>query len=336
MQRAAAVSLSTLLALLVPTIPIAAQAPTKPLTVEAIFAHGPLIGNLPEDLSWSPDGQHFTYLDGGELIDLDPGSGKPHVLVSRAKMASLRGTAPRSRTATIELATESRATSGRPTPSIFSSTPTAACGCTTWATVPGFKSASPAKGPATIPSSRPTANPSRSCAITAWPCCISGSGNPHLRSCTITQRDHPQRRSGLGLRRRTRHPQQLLLVARLKESRVPADERDRRTAVSAFQTGFRPTPRCTCSATRSPAIPIPMCAWAWSAQAAAKARGSNCQSSPARTTFPASDGSIAKRIWIEIVTRDHKHRTIYFADAASGQAHSGSRNRPTKVPRRKL
>ncbi len=89
MQRAAAVSLSTLIALLVPTIPIAAQAPTKPLTVEAIFAHGPLIGNLPEDLSWSPDGQHFSYMDGGELIDLDPGSGKPHVLVSRAKMASL-------------------------------------------------------------------------------------------------------------------------------------------------------------------------------------------------------------------------------------------------------
>ena len=28
-------------------------------------------------------------MDGGELIDLDPGSGKPHVLVSRAKMASL-------------------------------------------------------------------------------------------------------------------------------------------------------------------------------------------------------------------------------------------------------
>ena len=89
MQRAAALSLSTLLALSFSILPIAAQAPVKPLTVEAIFAHGPLIGNLPEDLSWSPDSQHLSYMDGGELIDLDPGSGKPHVLVSRAKMASL-------------------------------------------------------------------------------------------------------------------------------------------------------------------------------------------------------------------------------------------------------
>jgi dipeptidyl-peptidase-4 len=72
-----------------------AQAAQKPLTVEAIFAHGPLVGEPPEDLTWSPDGKHLTYLDGGELIDLAPGldggSGKPNVLVSRAKMAMLDG-----------------------------------------------------------------------------------------------------------------------------------------------------------------------------------------------------------------------------------------------------
>jgi dipeptidyl-peptidase-4 len=72
--------------------PIAAQAPQKALTVEAIFAHGPLIGRPPSELTWSPDGKHLTYLDGGELIDLDPGTGKPHVMVSRAKLASLFGT----------------------------------------------------------------------------------------------------------------------------------------------------------------------------------------------------------------------------------------------------
>lgn len=65
----------------------------KPLTVETIFAHGPLIGHPPEGLTWSPDGKHLTYLDGGELIDLDPGTGKPHVFVSRAKLASLSGAA---------------------------------------------------------------------------------------------------------------------------------------------------------------------------------------------------------------------------------------------------
>jgi dipeptidyl-peptidase 4 len=65
----------------------------KPLTVESIFAHGPLIGHPPEGLNWSPDGKQLTYLDGGELVDLDPGTGKPHVLVSRAKLASLSGAA---------------------------------------------------------------------------------------------------------------------------------------------------------------------------------------------------------------------------------------------------
>jgi dipeptidyl-peptidase 4 len=72
-------------------IPVVAQTPAVPLTVEKIFSHGPLIGKLPEDLTWSPDGQHLTYLDGGELIDIDPGSGKPHVMVSRAKIASIAG-----------------------------------------------------------------------------------------------------------------------------------------------------------------------------------------------------------------------------------------------------
>ena len=89
---------------------LAAQNPAdqvagKPLTVEAIFAHGPLIGHPPEDLTWSPDGKHLTYLDGGELIDLGSGLGpeavpgqaaqqlKPHVLVSRAKLAALSGDA---------------------------------------------------------------------------------------------------------------------------------------------------------------------------------------------------------------------------------------------------
>jgi len=65
----------------------AAQAPT--LTVEEIYSHGSIIGDLPAGQTWSPDSKHLTYLDGGELIDLDPASGKPHVLVSRAKLASL-------------------------------------------------------------------------------------------------------------------------------------------------------------------------------------------------------------------------------------------------------
>jgi dipeptidyl-peptidase-4 len=66
-----------------------AQATGKRLTVEDIYAHGPITGSSPQGLTWSPDGEHLTYMDGGELIDLDPGTGKPHILVSRAKLTSL-------------------------------------------------------------------------------------------------------------------------------------------------------------------------------------------------------------------------------------------------------
>jgi dipeptidyl-peptidase-4 len=66
-----------------------AQEDPKSLTVEAIFAHGGILGTPPTGLAWSPDGEHLTYLDGGELIDLDPGAKKPHILVSHEKLATL-------------------------------------------------------------------------------------------------------------------------------------------------------------------------------------------------------------------------------------------------------
>jgi dipeptidyl-peptidase 4 len=70
--------------------PAAAQStPQKPLTVEAIYGHGSLIGQTPNQLTWSPDGKHLTYLDDGALLDLDIGTGKGHVLVSRDKLALL-------------------------------------------------------------------------------------------------------------------------------------------------------------------------------------------------------------------------------------------------------
>ncbi len=90
-MRKAATLFSAVAALALAALPITAQAPEKPLTVDAIFAHGPLIGQPPDQLTWSPDGKHLTYLDGGELIDVDPATGKTHVLVSAAKMENLDG-----------------------------------------------------------------------------------------------------------------------------------------------------------------------------------------------------------------------------------------------------
>ena len=53
----------------------AASARPSRSRVEAIFARA-LVGQPPEQLTWSPDGKHLTYIDGGELVDLDPASGQ--------------------------------------------------------------------------------------------------------------------------------------------------------------------------------------------------------------------------------------------------------------------
>jgi dipeptidyl-peptidase-4 len=91
LTRAAALLSAVFVAIALASHSAAAQAPQKQLTVEDLFAHGPLVPKAPETLAWSPDGKHLTYLDGGELMDVDPVTGKVHVMVSAAKMASLDG-----------------------------------------------------------------------------------------------------------------------------------------------------------------------------------------------------------------------------------------------------
>ncbi len=69
--------------------------PTKPLTIEAIFAPGGLTGRGPETLEWSPDGTKLSYVqrddkgENGELWYVDAATGKKDVLVSAARLASL-------------------------------------------------------------------------------------------------------------------------------------------------------------------------------------------------------------------------------------------------------
>jgi len=93
LTRLLGIALSAAVAVWLVPVEGRAQAAPKQLTVDAIYGHGSLVGTAPGQLTWSPDGKHLTYLDGGELIDLDPGSGKPHTLVSRAKLSALAGAA---------------------------------------------------------------------------------------------------------------------------------------------------------------------------------------------------------------------------------------------------
>jgi dipeptidyl-peptidase-4 len=72
------------------------QAAPAALTVEAIFSHGPLVPDPPPQLSWSPDGKRLIYEDDGDLLELPAApaerSRKPQVLVSRATLAAIAGT----------------------------------------------------------------------------------------------------------------------------------------------------------------------------------------------------------------------------------------------------
>jgi dipeptidyl-peptidase 4 len=60
-----------------------------PLTVEAIFGHEPLTGTPPDGVTWSPDSKLLSYLEGGELIGVEAATGQRKVLVSQSRLAAL-------------------------------------------------------------------------------------------------------------------------------------------------------------------------------------------------------------------------------------------------------
>jgi dipeptidyl-peptidase-4 len=73
--------------------------PTKPLTLDAIYQPGGLVGRGPETIEWSPDGTKLTFVqrdekgENGELWYMDTdarnATGEKRVLVSAAKLAAL-------------------------------------------------------------------------------------------------------------------------------------------------------------------------------------------------------------------------------------------------------
>ena len=88
MTHSATLQIAAATALSLSTLSLCGQTPQKPLTVEAIFAEKSLIGHPPESLTWSPDAKHLTYMEDGALMELDPATSKAHVLVSKALLAT--------------------------------------------------------------------------------------------------------------------------------------------------------------------------------------------------------------------------------------------------------
>lgn len=70
-------------------------APSKQLTIEAIFADGGLTGRSPETIKWSPDGTKVSFVqrddsgEHGELWYVDTATGEKKVLVSESKLTQL-------------------------------------------------------------------------------------------------------------------------------------------------------------------------------------------------------------------------------------------------------
>ncbi len=93
-RKTCVLSCFALLALTV-SVALAQKAPTKPLTIDAIFQPGGLAGRGPETTAWSPDGTKLTFVqrdtkgEKGELWYVDTATGEKKVLVSAAKLASL-------------------------------------------------------------------------------------------------------------------------------------------------------------------------------------------------------------------------------------------------------
>jgi dipeptidyl-peptidase-4 len=63
---------------------------THPWTVKEIFSDESLTGNPPEGMSWSPDGTRATYIsDTGDVMQIQVADGKLKKLIDHAKIASL-------------------------------------------------------------------------------------------------------------------------------------------------------------------------------------------------------------------------------------------------------
>ena len=75
----------------VPSLRLHAEAKQSPLTVAAIFGDPTLTADAPTGMEWAPDGTRLTYFaKDGDLMAAEGGTGKTSVLVAKEKIGSMR------------------------------------------------------------------------------------------------------------------------------------------------------------------------------------------------------------------------------------------------------
>jgi dipeptidyl-peptidase 4 len=88
--RAAVSSLLAAAIFLISQAAFAQQSQTHPWTVKEIFADDSLTGNPPEGMSWAPDGSRATYIaENGDVMQIQVSDGKLKKLIDAAKVRSL-------------------------------------------------------------------------------------------------------------------------------------------------------------------------------------------------------------------------------------------------------
>ena len=303
------------------TLPLAAQAPANPLTVENDLRPRPAHRDTARGLTWSPDGKHLTYLDGGELIDLDPGSGKPHVLVSRAKMASLDGAAASEQDRDHRSRYKNGQLSLGAGLDICCSTPTAGSGSTTCATAPALEIGFAGEASGDDPKFSP--NGESISFVRNHGLAVVHLRDPGTPTTVVAPAPNETILNGEvdwvyeeELETRSNYfwspDSKNLAFLQMNEADVPQypdhrlDSHPRHGGSAALSAARRPQSRR--SRRRGQ-------------RAGGKTVWVKLPIHPGQDYIPRFGWVDRKTLWIETLTRDQKHRTIYFADAANGEAH---------------
>ena len=177
----------------------------------------------------------------------------------------------------------------------------------------------PEKDRATIPSFHPMANLFRLFAIMGWrwfP--LRESGTPTV---TVAGAPNPTILNGevdWVYAGGTRHQEQLFLVSRFEEPGVSADDRRERSRVSDYRLDSGARVQLRQQRYPQPGDPNPGCRVGVVSTKGGKVSWVHVPVEQGQDYIPRFGWVDRKTLWVETLSRDQKHRRIYFAEPGYG------------------